>query len=80
MYLRLALSSTGSGGVPRTLICTRRRNDVLTKRLADCKPFDDNEDDLKVKKWLENHGIKVVPFVNPPFKLHVSQLQMGLHA
>ena len=51
--------------VPRTLICTRRRDDNL-ERLADCKPFEENDDDLKVKKWLENHGIKDVPFVAVP--------------
>ena len=51
--------------VPRTLICTRRRDDHL-ERLADCKPFEENDDDLKVKKWLENHGIKDVPFVAVP--------------
>ena len=52
-------------GVPGILICTRRRDDHL-ERLADCKPFEVNEDDLKVKKWLENHGIKDVPFVAVP--------------
>jgi hypothetical protein len=25
-----------------------------------------NRDDMKVKKWLENHGIKDVPFVVVP--------------
>ena len=51
--------------VPGILICTRRRDDHLV-RLADCKPFEINEDDLKVKKWLENHGIRDVPFVAVP--------------
>ena len=51
--------------VPRILICTRTRNDYLV-RFADCKPFEVNEDDLKVKQWLENHGIKDVPFVAVP--------------
>jgi hypothetical protein len=52
-------------GVPGILICTRRRDDYL-KCLADCKPFDENEDDLKAKKWLEIHGIRNVPFVAVP--------------
>ena len=51
--------------VPGILICTRRRDDHLV-RLADCKPFEENEDDLKVKKWLENHGLKDIPFVAVP--------------
>ena len=51
--------------VPRILICTRRKDDHL-ERLADCKPFDENEDDLKVKKWLENHGLMDIPFVAVP--------------
>ena len=52
-------------GVLGILICTRRRDDHLV-HLADCKPFEENKDDLKVKKWLENHGIKDVPFVAVP--------------
>ena len=52
-------------GVPGVLICTRRRDDHLV-RLADCKPFEENEDDLKVKKWLEIHGLKDIPFVAVP--------------
>jgi hypothetical protein len=52
-------------GVPGILICTRRRDDYL-ECLADCKPFEINEDDLKVKKWLEIHGLKNVPFVAVP--------------
>ena len=51
--------------MPGTLICTRRRDDYL-EHLADCKPFEENEDDLKVKKWLENHGLKDLPFVAVP--------------
>jgi hypothetical protein len=51
--------------VPRTLICTRRGDQYL-ERLADCQPFVENEDDLKVKKWLENHGLKDIPFVAVP--------------
>ena len=51
--------------VPGILICTRRRDDYLV-RLADCKPFEANEDDLKVKQWLENHGLKDIPFVAVP--------------
>ena len=52
-------------GVAGTLICTRRKDDHL-ERLADCKPFEENEDDLKVKKWLEYHGLKDIPFVAVP--------------
>lgn len=52
--------------VPRILICTRRRDDGHLIRLADCKPFEVNEDDLKVKEWLEYHGIMDVPFVAVP--------------
>ena len=52
-------------GVPGILICTRRRDDYL-ERLADCKPFEENEDDLKVKKWVGNHGLKDIPFVTVP--------------
>ena len=44
--------------VPGILICTRRRDDHLV-HLADCKPFE-------VKKWLENHGLKDIPFVAVP--------------
>ena len=51
--------------MPRTLICTRKRDDSL-RRLADCKPFEESAFDLMVKKWLENHGIKDVPFVAVP--------------
>lgn len=51
--------------VPGTLICTRRRDDYLV-HLADCKPFEPNEDDLKVKKWLEIHGLKDLPFIAVP--------------
>ena len=59
-------STPTTEGVPGTLICTRRKDDHL-ERLADCKPFDkENEDDLKVKKWLEYHGLKNVPFVAVP--------------
>jgi hypothetical protein len=52
-------------GAPHILICSRKRDDNLI-RLADCQPFELNEDDLKVKKWLENHGIMDVPFVAVP--------------
>jgi hypothetical protein len=58
-------SSITTKGVQGILICTRRRDDRLV-RLADCQPFETNEDDLKTKKWLENHGIKDVPFVAVP--------------
>ena len=51
--------------VPRILICTRRRDDHIV-RLADCKPFEINEDDLKVEKWLEHNGIMGAPFVAVP--------------
>ena len=56
-------------GVPGTLIITRRGDQDL-EHLADCKPFEANEDDLKVKKWLENHGLKDVPFVAVPDPLY----------
>lgn len=52
-------------GTPRILICSRRRDDHLV-RLADCQPFEVNDDDLLVKQWLENHGIRDVPFVAVP--------------
>ena len=52
-------------GVPGILICTRRRDDHLV-HLADCKPFEVDEDDLKVKLWLEINGIKDAPFVAVP--------------
>ena len=35
------------------------------ERLADCKPFAENEDDLK-EKWLENYGLRDVTFVAVP--------------
>src|SRR5882672_7167865 len=37
-------------GTPRILICSRRRDDHLV-RLADCQPFEVNDDDLLVKQW-----------------------------
>ena len=52
-------------GTPRILICSRRLDDHLV-RLADCQPFEVNDDDLLVKQWLENHGIRDVPFVAVP--------------
>ena len=52
-------------GMPHILICSCRRDDHLV-RLADCQPFEVNDDDLLVKRWLENHGIKDVPFVAVP--------------
>jgi hypothetical protein len=52
-------------GTPRILICTRKRDDHLV-RLGDCQPFQVNEEDLKVKRWLGNHGITDVPFVAVP--------------
>ena len=58
-------STPTTKGVPGILICTRRRDDHLV-HLADCKPFETNEDDLKVKKWLEHHGLNDVPFVAVP--------------
>ena len=61
-YPRPTPTTEGVGG---TLICTQRRDEYL-EHLADCKPFEINEDDLKVKKWLEIHGIKDAPFVAVP--------------
>ena len=55
--------------MPGTLIVTQR-GDQLLRYLADCKQFEVNEDDLKVKKWLENHGLKDVPFVTVPDPLY----------
>jgi hypothetical protein len=52
-------------GAPHILICSCKPDDNLI-RLADCQPFELNEDDLKVKKWLENHGIMDVLFVAVP--------------
>jgi hypothetical protein len=52
-------------GAPHILICSHKPDDNLI-RLADCQPFKLNEDDLKVKKWLENHGIMDVLFVAVP--------------
>lgn len=52
-------------GVPNILICSRRRDDHLV-HLADCEPFIENEDDLKVKRWLEIHGITNAPFTAVP--------------
>ena len=51
--------------MPGILIVTRR-GDKLLRYLANCIQFEVNEDDLKVKQWLENHGIKDVPFVTVP--------------
>jgi hypothetical protein len=51
--------------VPRILICCRRRDDHLV-HLADCEPFEENEDDLKVKRWLQINGITNAPFVAVP--------------
>ena len=66
LYLRLACrlstghSHDGGGAVPGILIVTQR-GDQLLRYLAGCKQFEINEDDLIVKQWLENHGIKDVP-------------------
>ena len=51
---------TPTTGVPGILIVTQR-GDQLLRYLAGCKQFEINEDDLIVKRWLENHGIKDVP-------------------
>jgi hypothetical protein len=61
-YPRPTLTKDGGLGI---LICCRRRFDSLV-HLADCKPFEENEDDLKVKWWLEINGIKNAPFVAVP--------------
>ena len=61
-YQRGGPTIEGTEGI---LICTRRRDDHLV-RLADCQPFEPNEDDLKVKRWLGNHGFPDLPFVAVP--------------
>ncbi|GBE87540.1 hypothetical protein BKA93DRAFT_878747 [Sparassis latifolia] len=47
------------------LIASRRRDDYLI-HLADCVPFEENEDDLKVKGWLAFNGITDAPFTTIP--------------
>ena len=59
------LSTETTPGVPGILIVSRRRDDHLV-HLADCQPFEVNEEDLKVKRWLEINGIMGAPFVAIP--------------
>ncbi|GBE87553.1 hypothetical protein SCP_1102300 [Sparassis crispa] len=52
-------------GRPMILIASRKRHDYLI-HLADCVPFEENEDDLKVKGWLAFNGITDAPFTTIP--------------
>jgi hypothetical protein len=52
-------------GVPMILIATRTRNEHLI-RLAECKPFVEDSEDLRAKKWLEINGVMNPSFVAVP--------------